>query len=262
MHVSSSDDIPNWPRGWRLLVYVAALLVTVAVVVPVFIMGVGNIFGYDTCTRTGESTSIICSQTGRVFLLVVMLGIGLPLARAWSRFLVRRLATPAAPREPATQVPNVAPLLAAPRAVDLPGFQRLASGTIERRGSTAHAICLEGTELTFWSALALVTGRLRVGEHASIVFQRTPLRTFNLALAYWDPRSSTVCGVAGTAHRASALIAASCFFVFAFFRPPFAALCMALSGLFVASSCLYLMLMMRAKAALRNSLRAGPSPEN
>jgi hypothetical protein len=234
---------------------VLALVVTVAVAVPAFILLIGHLFGYDKCPRAGASPSIICSQAGALFLFLLMVVVGFPLSRAWSKFLVGWLGSPATGGESTVEVPDVSRIPSSPISLDLPAWQRLSSGEVGPSGPTNHLIRLNGTELTLWSAFALSTGKLKSGASTVVVYQRTPLRNLNLALAYWDRGESSVHGVAGTIHIVSATIAAACCMAFDLLRLPSAPILMSLSGLLVASSVLYLVLMMRAKAALRDFLR-------
>jgi hypothetical protein len=234
---------------------VLALVVTVAVAVPAFILLLGHLFGYDKCPRAGASPSIVCSQAGALFLFLLMVVVGFPLGRAWSKFLVGRLGSAATGGNSTVEVPEASRIPSSPISVDLPGWQRLSLGALGPSGPTNHSIRLNGTELTLWSPFALSTGKLKSGASALIVYQRTPLRNLNLALAYWDRGKSSIHGVAGTIHTVSATIAAACFTAFDVSRLPAAPFLMSLSGLFVASSVFYLVLMMRAKAALRDFLR-------
>lgn len=255
MSLKLSDGVPEWPRGWRLVLFILALLVTVGVIIPAFIMGVGYLAGFGKCVQPEKSASIICSPSGRILLLLLIVATGLPLGRAWSRFLANALAPQSAEaRAGGSEAFDVFGRFSTPLSVNLPVWQSLSCGHFKLGGQMSRTILFEGTALTFWSLFALQKERLKPSDRAVIVYQRTPIKNLNLALAYWDRQTSAVYGVAARVQIASVLIAIACILIFAWLNPPFAGVWISLCSVLIVVSAVYVVLMMRAKNALRDFL--------
>jgi hypothetical protein len=251
--VRAPEWVRRWPRGWRVTLFTTALVITTVVVIPALIMGAGYLVGFGTCDRPdAAAASSVCSPPGRLLFTAALIAVGLPLALSWARFLVRALALKDdQAQRPINSAGHAPPRIPANASTELWGWQQLVSGKIELCDRTAHTISFKGSPLTFWSVHAFQKGWLKQGDRTVIVYQRTPLRSLNLALAYWDGQLSSVRGVAAGAQTASVLIAVTCILIFAWLRPPFAGFWMAFCGVLTIVNSLYLVLMMRAKAVLR-----------
>jgi hypothetical protein len=80
-------------RGRRLAVYTAVVIITIVILVPAWIMGIGHLAGFDACYMPdAPAVPGICSPQGRLVFTIVGIAITIPLLRAWVRFLARRLA--------------------------------------------------------------------------------------------------------------------------------------------------------------------------
>jgi hypothetical protein len=245
-------SLRRWPRGWRLVIFSIALVVTVVLVVPAFIMGIGYLVGFGACDNP-NSAALICSPIGRLLLTVVLIGIGLPLAVTWARFLARTLAfTDDDPGALDTAVNQNLPRSHASPLLKLSFGERLLSGTVESRGRSSHHVVFEGDTLTFWSIYAFQKGWLKETDQTILVYQTVPFLTnLKLALAFWSGPDSSVRGVAAGAQSASVLIAAASIPILTSLKPHFSSFFVILAVLLIIVDALYLALMMRAKSALR-----------
>jgi hypothetical protein len=237
-----------------LALFAIVLIVTVAVVIPAVIVGVGYVLGFGECDRPDTAaTSSVCSAPGRLLLMAALIAVGLPLARLWAKFLARTFAFKTKEATPPDGAGDHVSLhIPANVSTELPGWQRMISGRIELDDPSAHTFSFGGVPLTFWSVYALQKGWLRQGDRTIIVYQRTLLKGLNLALAYWDGRLSLVRCVAPGAQTASVLIAAACILVFGWLSPPFGRVWIALCGVLIVVSSAYLVVMLRARTALRH----------
>lgn len=77
-----------WPRGWRLVVYWLALVISVVILVPGAIITVGYAFGLSDCPADfSPHDPWRCSLIGRLCFLVGAIAVGLPLAALCARLL-------------------------------------------------------------------------------------------------------------------------------------------------------------------------------
>jgi hypothetical protein len=251
----------RWPRGLRIAIYATLILLTIVAVIPAMIVGVGYVAGFAGCYLPETSaTSGICSAQGRLLLMLVLIGVGLPVVRAWNRFLVRTLDLSAMEPSPTSVgVGNVPLSFPARASIDLLGWQTLHSGTIEHCAPSDHTVLFEGIALTFWSLYPLQNGWLRQGDRTVIVFQRIPFSGMSFALAYVDARTRSVRAVAPRVQIAAVLIAVACIAIFALLRPALAEFWITLCCVFVSVNALYLVFMLRAQVALRNFIASSGS---
>ena len=245
----SMIDVPQWPRGWRLVVLLTVMIVTIAVFIPAVIVAGGYLFGSGACDRP-ETASSICSPIGRLLFVAVVAAIGVPLSKSWTRFLLRKLSVanelPAA-RPEKLEFPSVSQ---AQHLLELPLGQRLVSGKVEMPSSSGRVVRVRDQSLIFWSKYPLYKGWLKTGDEIVIVYQRH----LNLAMAFYRGSGSSVRGVAAGLQAASVLIAAACISVLAVLKPALASLYIGICGLVIVVDFAYLLLMMCAKLALRDFL--------
>lgn len=247
--VSISEWVRGLPRGWRLTFFTVALIVTVVVAIPAIIMGLGYLVGFGECDRPDTATLTLCSAQGRLLLMTVLIAVGLPLARIWAKFLARTFSLEAEEAGPSGQVSSYIPVHVSK---ELSWGQRMMSGKIELNLRSAHTISVGEIPLTFWSVYAVRKGWLGHGDRTVVVYQRTFLRGLNLALAYWDGRLSCVRCVAPGSQTAALSIAVACIAVFEWLNLPFGRVWIALCGVLALMSSVYLMAMLRGRAALRH----------
>jgi hypothetical protein len=87
--VASRESEKGWPRGRRLVLYVVGIILTVVIVIPVAIVGVGYAFGMTDCPADSlPSQAWRCSPTGRLLFMTLGIAAGLPLAALWLRWLL------------------------------------------------------------------------------------------------------------------------------------------------------------------------------
>lgn len=247
-------SIRRWPRGWRLVLFSIALIVTVVLVVPAFIMGIGYLLGFGACDRPGTAAvADICSPLGRLLVTVLLIAIGLPLGLTWARFLARTLAFKDADVQALSDTAGwVLPRSHTTPPLKLSLGQELLSGRIESCSRSSHHILLEGNALTFWSVYAFQKGWLKERDQVVLVYQTVPfLKRLKLALAFWSGPASPVRGVAAGTQSASVLIAVACIPILTSLKPHFAGFLLPLATLLIVMDVLYLVFMMRAKSALR-----------
>ncbi|HEY4340509.1 MAG TPA: hypothetical protein VGM97_11240 [Steroidobacteraceae bacterium] len=249
---------PEWirrlPRGWRIALCAMTMLVTVVILIPAIIVGAGHLAGFDACDRPDyAAVSYVCYPAARPLFAGVLIAIGVPLVLRFTRFLKRIFRLTDDANEPVTCAVGGPPRqIPARRPTALPGWQCLVSGEIAQWDKTKQTIVIDGKLLTFWSTYAFRKGWLNQGDRTAIVYQRTPLTNLNLAMAFFDGRLSAIRGVAVGAQTASISIGVLCILIFVLFNPPFLGIWIALCVVLSIMSALYLVLMLRARSALRH----------
>lgn len=242
----------EWSRGWRLTLFWVAMLVIGFVLMPVFIVAGGGLLGFRACYRPDTAAaSWICSPLGRLLVGTVLLAGAMAFFVPLVRVLQRKLNVDYGPK-PSERVATTLPESLLGRTGQLSLGQRLVAGQVESCSRLAHTAVFSGFGLTFWTLFPFQRGWIRTGDSLVVVYQTIPFSThLKFALAYWGGSASPVRGVATIAHSSSILISAALIVIVSIVPTPFPGFLMKCSLLNLAISAVYLVLMFRAKAALR-----------
>lgn len=80
--------IQSRPRWLRITVVCFALLVTVVVIVPLLVTAYAYAFRIEDCEPSSASeVRFVCTDLGRLALMLAGIAVGLPIAGAWGNFL-------------------------------------------------------------------------------------------------------------------------------------------------------------------------------
>lgn len=241
----------NWPRAWRLTLYWAAMMITVLILVPAFVVVGAYLLGFGACDKLGTAAaSQICSPLGRLSLGAVLVAGVFILFLPWTRFLQRAMDV-GNKVQPSQRASSSLPGTAVGKAVSLPFGQQLLSSRVESCSRSGRYILLGGITLTFWSLYPFQKGWLKEGDQVAVAYQRLPLSKSKLALAFWNGFPNPVRGVAAITQSLSILIAAACIVILTKVPTPLPGLWIKVCTTVVILSSLYLILMLRAKTALR-----------
>jgi len=246
----------GWSRGWRLTLFWVAMFVILLILIPAFVVAGAYFLGFGACDRPDTAAaSAICSPIGSLLMGTVLWGSGGVLFFPLIRFLERKLSIDYVLKQTeyaATTLPES--LLG--RAEQLSPGQRLVVGQVESCSRFRRTAVFSGFGLTFWSLFPFYRGLIRTGDSLVVVYQTIPFSThLRFALAYWDGSPNAVRGVAPIAQSLSVLFAAGLIGFVSMVPMPLPGLWIVLGGLGLVVSAVYLVLMFRAKAALRDFLR-------
>jgi hypothetical protein len=253
--------IADWPRGLRQTLYWIAILVTCLILVPAFVIGVMYLTGFGPCHGAGAGGRL-CAPPGRELLAVVLIAGGVALFAPLGRFLQRSLIGDGilvASRNVSAPLPGALPS----KAMSLPFGQELVVGRIESRSRSGRVMVVAGNSLTLWSLYPFQKGWIKEGDELALVYQKSPFgKNRKYALAFWNGAPNPVRGIAALTQSGALLIAATCIWGFSAMRGPSHGVWIAICSYGALISALYLLLMLRAKAALRHFIATASPGES
>ncbi len=190
-------DARRWPRGMRLIVYTAAVVVTI-------ILMTACLFGLVLLTGCKEAKSpSLCSDTAGILLpavgLIVMAALGIPWVLFLARVLGIRAAEDSAPTAEFTSAREM-PVSLASEHVRLVLGQHLVTGRVESVDAAGHRVAIQGLILRFWGGYALRNRQITAGEGAAFVYQTIPFAGLKYVLAFWKGSDYPVQSVGAVLH--------------------------------------------------------------
>jgi hypothetical protein len=249
--------VGQWSRGLRVAIYWSATMLMALVVIPFFIAVGADLLGLLACDQLNGAASEICSPPGRVLSAVVLVSVTLacflPLARLLQRNLgIQGNVTPG--RQPSSALP--AAVLGKGKSLGL--GQELVIGRIEAHSPSGRTMQFSDTTLTLWSLYPFQKGWLRQGDQLVVVYQKIPFsKNAKFAMAFWNGPPNPVRGVAAITQSLAVFIAAACALMFSWLSGPLTVMWLGVCIFGAAVGTAYLVLMLKAKAALRSFLASG-----
>jgi len=242
-------SIKDWPRGWRLSLYVIGMSVILLILIPLFILAGAYVMGFGECSKP-DAAAAVCSPFGQFSLAVVLIASGFLAFLPLTRILQRTLAVELKP-QPSALTASSLPVVVGGQNRTLQLGQELIVGRMESSDSSGRTILFEGNVLTLWSLYPFQKGWIKQGDELVLVFQRVPPGNLKFALAFWNGSPNPVRGVAAITQSLSVVLAMACIVVFVNVPAPFPALWITVCAVSATLSSTYLALMLRAKFVLR-----------
>lgn len=240
-----------WPRRVRVTLYVVVLVLSLLLMAA--LVAVGQFMLVNSCGTPVSQSPIFCSGNGQALVLILALALVSAVYFPWLRFLVRILAiTEKAPVAGRAEMESRGKAVRwPPELMQLPLGQNLITGRVTLDDAGRHRITVGGLPLRFWGGYALRQGLLRSGERAAFVYQRDPLFGTHFVLAFWKGPNTPIRGVGGVMHACFLVLAIVGTVIIPVLRENYPVWLMPVCGALFAVSCVYLLLLIFAKRALR-----------
>ncbi len=244
--------IKEWPKPLRATLYWVAMIVMILALVPALVVAGTYILGLEACEDFPTAVgSAVCSVPGRIAAGAALIAGTFGLLLPFIRFVQRRLGSDSEAQRPFRAISRL-PVGFLGRRTSLSFGQELVCGRVESHGSSGRLIQFAGSALTLWSLYPFQKGWIDEGDELILVYQRVPFsKSLKFALAFWNGAANPVRGIAPFVHAFGIAIAASCIVFFSAHPSPFNDLCLVVAAFAGVVNVAYVLLMLRAVAALR-----------
>jgi hypothetical protein len=249
--------VEQWPRALRTALYWSTTMLVALVFIPVFIAVGADLLGLLACDRP-YAASEICSPPGRLLAVTVLVCGALACFVPLARLLQRKLRIQSNVK-PGRHTSSALPVEVLGKDMSLPLGQELVIGCIEAHSPSGRIIQFGSTTLMFWSLYPFQKGWLKQGDQLVVVYQKLPFnKRAKFVMAFWNGPPNPVRGVAAITQSLAVFIAVACALMFSWLSGPLTALWLGVCIFGAVVGFAYLVLMLRAKAALRSFLANVP----
>lgn len=255
--MNRTTSVRRWPRGLRLSVYTAAVIVTIVLMIA---CAIGSVI-LAGCEDPASKSPVTCFDNSRILITAVVLAVLVAVGIPWVLFLARFLGI----REESVSTSETSagelPASWSVKDVGLPFGQHLVSGEVESVGMNVggYRAAVQGLSLRFWGGDALRNGSIKTGDRAIFVYQMTPLFGLKYVLVFWKGGNSRVRSVGGIIHACYLALGIGGASVMPALQEGHPAWSMPIFGVLSVESSVYLLLLFFTKKALHNFIERGVS---
>lgn len=153
--------------------------------------------------------------------------------------------------KPGRHTSSALPVAALGKDTSLSLGQELGTGYIEEHSPSGRTMQVGGNSLTLWSLYPFQKGWLKQGNQLVVVYQKLPFsKSTKFAMAFWNGPPNPVRGIAAITQSLAVLNAIACALMFSWLSGPLTAMWLGVCSFGGIVGLTYLILMLRAKAAL------------